>query len=113
MPHVISQKCITEVYAACQQVCPADTMHLVNQMPAGYPAPGQPMMVINPDECIDCGACKPECPIDAIIAADQQETPQGLYWRATMTNLAPAFVGQKSAPRGKNEPPRRGDNQLR
>ena len=73
MAHVISQKCITEVYAACQQVCPADCMEFVVQLPVGYPAAGQPMMVINGDECIDCGACEPECPVSAIF--DESSLP--------------------------------------
>ena len=113
MPHVISHKCISEIYAACQAVCPADVMHLVNAMPAGYPNAGQPMMVVHQDDCIDCGACKPECPIDAIYSPDQQETPEGQYWRQINANLAPAFIGQKAPPRAKNEPPRRPDNRLR
>ena len=109
MPHVISQKCISEVYAACQQVCPADTMHFVSQMPPGYPAAGQPMMVIDPDECIDCGACKPECPIDAILPSTDHDT----YWTEINAKLGPPFRGQKAPPRAKNEPPRRPDNRLR
>ncbi len=109
MPHVISQKCIAEVYAACQQVCPADTMHLVGQMPGGYPGTGQPMMVIAPDECIDCGACKPECPIDAILGNDGIDP----YWSQINKNLGGAYRGQKAAARAKNEPPRRPDNHLR
>ena len=113
MPHVISHKCISEIYAACQAVCPADVMHLIGQMPPGYPGAGQPMMVVHQDDCIDCGACKPECPIDAIIPPDQQENPQGQYWQAVNRNIAPAVIGQKSPPRAKSEPPRRGDNQLR
>lgn len=113
MPHVISHKCISEVYAACQAVCPADVMYTVASVPAGYPGEGKPMMVINQDDCIDCGACKPECPVDAILSPDMQEDPVGQYWQAINRNLAPAFMGQKSAPRGKNEPPRRPDNRLR
>jgi NAD-dependent dihydropyrimidine dehydrogenase PreA subunit len=113
MPHVISHKCISEVYAACQAVCPADVMYTVGSVPAGYPGEGKPMMVINQDDCIDCGACKPECPVDAILSPDMQEDPVGQYWQAINRNLAPAFLGQKSAPRGKNEPPRRPDNRLR
>ena len=113
MPHVITHKCISEVYAACQAVCPADVMYTVASVPAGYTGAGQPMMVINQDECIDCGACKPECPIDAILPPDMQQTPTAQYWQQVNANLAPGFVGQKSAPRSKSEPPRRGDNQLR
>jgi hypothetical protein len=42
-----------------------------------------------------------------------QEDPVGQYWQAINRNLAPAFLGQKSAPRGKNEAPRRPDNRMR
>ena len=109
MAHVITQKCIGEVYAACQQVCPADVMHFVAALPAGYPSAGHPMMVIDSNECIDCGACKPECPIDAIVPGQDQDP----YWAQINTNLGPVYRGQKAPPRPKNEPPRRPDNQLR
>lgn len=109
MAHVISQKCITEVYAACQQVCPADCMEFVGQLPGGYPAAGQPMMVINGDECIDCGACKPECPVDAILPGTEYDP----YWTQVNAHLGPPFKGQKVGARPKNEPPRRPDNQNR
>jgi ferredoxin len=113
MPHVISSKCVSEVYAACQQVCPADVMHFVAENPRGYPLEGQPMMVIHQDDCIDCGACKPECPIDAILAPDEQSDPDGAYWAQINRNLAPAFVGQKATPRPRNDPPRLPHNRLR
>jgi ferredoxin len=109
MAHVISSKCISEVYAACQMVCPADCMNYVAALPQGYPAEGQPMMVIDAGECIDCGACAPECPIDAIIP----DTDTDAYWAQINANLGPAYKGQKAAARPKNEPPRRPDNQLR
>lgn len=109
MPHVITHKCISEVYAACQAVCPADVMYTVAAVPAGYTGAGQPMMVINQDECIDCGACKPECPIDAILGNDGIDP----YWSQINKNLGGAYRGQKAAARAKNEPPRRPDNHLR
>ena len=71
MAFVITSKCVSEVYAACQQVCPADCMHYVAALPAGYPSAGQPWMAIDPNECIDCGACEPECPVNAIFPEDQ------------------------------------------
>jgi NAD-dependent dihydropyrimidine dehydrogenase PreA subunit len=108
MAHVITQKCISEIYYACGQVCPADCMHLIAQMPAGYPSEGQPMVCIDPNECIDCGACLPECPIGAII--DDPDADQ--YWAQINANLAPSYKGQKPAARAKNDPPRRPDNQL-
>lgn len=108
MTHVITSKCISEVYAACVQVCPADCMHFVAAMPAGYPSEGQPMVVVDPVECIDCGACLPECPIGAII----DDPGQDQYWAQINANLAPSYKGQKTAPRAKNEAPRRPDNTL-
>lgn len=108
MTHVITSKCISEVYAACVQVCPADCMHYVAAMPAGYPSEGQPMVVVDPVECIDCGACLPECPIGAII----DDPGQDQYWAQINANLAPSYKGQKTSPRGKTEPPRRPDNRL-
>jgi ferredoxin len=108
MTHVVTQKCISEVYAACVQVCPADCMHYVAAMPAGYPSEGQAMIVVDPVECIDCGACLPECPIGAII----DDPDQDQYWAQINANLAPSYKGQKTAARGKTEAPRRPDNRL-
>ena len=67
MPYVVTGKCVQEVYAACVQTCPVDCMHYVAAMPQGYPMEGHPMVVIDPDECIDCGVCEPECPAEAIV----------------------------------------------
>ena len=76
MEHVVTQKCLSEVYSACVQVCPADCMHYVAAMPRGYPGEGQAMVVVDPDECIDCGLCEPECPIEAIYAEDEVPADQ-------------------------------------
>ncbi|MCP4504277.1 MAG: ferredoxin family protein [Deltaproteobacteria bacterium] len=108
MTHVINQKCISEVYSACVQVCPADCMHYVAALPAGYPSEGQPMVVVDPVECIDCGACLPECPIGAIVDSAEADT----YWAQINANLAPSYKGQKNAIRAENDPPRRPDNTL-
>lgn len=111
MAHVVTGKCIGEVYAACVQVCPADCMHYVAQMPAGYPMEGQAMVVIT-DDCIDCGACLPECPVGAIVdSPDASE--DSAYWAQINTNLGPSYKGQKGwTVRPKDEAPRRSDNQL-
>ena len=111
MTHVITGKCISEVYSACVQVCPADCMHFVGQLPAGYPSAGQPMVVIDPVECIDCGACLPECPIAAIL--DSPSADQNAQYCAQINaNLAPSYKGQKGPVRPKTEAPRRPDNKL-
>ncbi len=55
MTYVVTEKCIKCKYTDCVEVCPVDCFY-----------EGENMVIINPDECIDCGVCVPECPIDAI-----------------------------------------------
>ena len=59
MPYVIAEPCIGTKDASCVEVCPVDCI---------YEAEDQ--YYINPDECIDCGACEPECPVQAIFPDD-------------------------------------------
>ena len=59
MAYIIAQPCIGVKDAACVAVCPVDCIY-----------EGEDMYYINPDECIDCGACMPECPVEAIFADD-------------------------------------------
>ena len=62
MAYVITEKCLAERYGDCVEVCPVDCIH-----PSTYK--GDVFMIIDPKECIDCGACIPACPIDAIVDA--------------------------------------------
>jgi ferredoxin len=55
MTYVVTEACIKCKYTDCVEVCPVDCFYQ-----------GENMLVINPDECIDCGVCEPECPIEAI-----------------------------------------------
>jgi ferredoxin len=55
MTYVVTDNCIKCKYMDCVTVCPVDCFY-----------EGENMLVINPDECIDCGVCEPECPADAI-----------------------------------------------
>lgn len=57
MTYVVTDICINCKYGDCIEVCPVDCFY-----------EGKNMLVINPDECIDCGVCVPECPIDAIVS---------------------------------------------
>ncbi len=61
MTYVIAEPCIGVKDAACVDVCPVDCIHTTDEAPLFY---------IDPDECIDCGACEPECPVTAIFAED-------------------------------------------
>jgi ferredoxin len=56
MTFVVTDVCINCKYGDCVEVCPVDCFY-----------EGANMLVIHPDECIDCGVCEPECPIDAIV----------------------------------------------
>jgi ferredoxin len=62
MTYVITEPCINVKDAACVAVCPVDCIYTTDQ---------DDMYYINPDECIDCGACEPECPVNAIFAEDE------------------------------------------
>ena len=64
MTYVVTDACIRCKYMDCVEVCPVDCFY-----------EGENMLVIHPDECIDCGVCEPECPVDAIKPkiADMEE----------------------------------------
>ena len=55
MTYIVNDKCIKCKYMDCVEVCPVDCFY-----------EGENMLVIHPDECIDCGVCEPECPVEAI-----------------------------------------------
>ena len=63
MPFVITDPCIGTKDTACVDVCPVDCIHPRKDEPEFEAAP---MLFIHPDECIDCGACVPACPVVAI-----------------------------------------------
>ena len=64
MTYVITQPCIGVKDASCVDVCPVDCIH-PSQGEEGFDEAEQ--LFINPDECIDCGACEPACPVTAIF----------------------------------------------
>ena len=68
MTYVVTDNCIACKYTDCVEVCPVDCFY-----------EGENMLVIHPDECIDCGVCEPECPADAIrqAAAPAARRPKG------------------------------------
>ena len=59
MPFVVTENCIKCKYGDCVEVCPVDCFY-----------EGPNMLVINPEECIDCALCEPECPVDAIKSSE-------------------------------------------
>src|SRR5438270_5849464 len=74
MTYVVTEACIKCKYTDCVEVCPVDCFY-----------EGDNMLVIHPDECIDCGVCEPECPADAI----KPDTEPGLEkWLEVNTEYA-------------------------
>ena len=65
MTYTVNDKCIMCKHTDCVSVCPVDCFY-----------EGENMLVINPDECIDCGVCEPECGPGAILADNAFETPE-------------------------------------
>lgn len=63
MTYVVLDKCIKCKYTDCVEVCPVDCFH-----------EGPNMLVIDPEECIDCSLCVPECPVNAIVSEDDIPT---------------------------------------
>jgi len=59
MTYIIGEPCIDIMDKSCIDVCPVDCIHI-----------GERMLVIDVEECIDCGACEPECPVEAIFPED-------------------------------------------
>jgi len=69
MTYLVVDNCIKCKHTDCVAVCPVDCFY-----------EGEDMLVINPDECIDCGVCVPECPVDAIVADNELEEPDRSKW---------------------------------
>ena len=76
MAYVITEPCISAKDKSCVSVCPVDCIH------EGVAQEGSntiDMLFINPDECIDCGLCEPECPVTAIFADSDVPKQMEIY----------------------------------
>ncbi|HYG27767.1 MAG TPA: ferredoxin FdxA [Caulobacteraceae bacterium] len=67
MTYIVMDACVRCKFMDCVEVCPVDCFY-----------EGENFLVINPDECIDCGVCEPECPVDA-IKPDTEDDPDGKW----------------------------------
>ena len=77
MTYIVNEKCIKCKYTDCVEVCPVDCFY-----------EGENMLVIHPDECIDCGVCEPECPVDAISLIPSPTWKSGLSSTVGIRELA-------------------------
>jgi ferredoxin len=79
MTHVVTESCIRCKYTDCVDVCPVDCFR-----------EGPNMLVIDPDECIDCAVCIPECPVNAIYAEEDVPADQIAFIKIN-AELAPGW----------------------
>ena len=102
MSYVIVEKCLGERDGVCATVCPVECIN-----PGEHK--GQEFMIIDPEVCINCGLCLPECPVGAIVASEDEDKP----YAAINTELTPQSKNNPPASeRAKNDPPKRPGNKL-
>ena len=77
MTYLVDDKCIKCKYTDCVSVCPVDCFY-----------EGENFLAINPDECIDCGVCEPECPAGAIRADSDFNETELAYWMKVNTDMS-------------------------
>jgi ferredoxin len=87
MTFIVNESCIKCKFMDCVEVCPVDCFY-----------EGANMLVIHPDECIDCGVCEPECPVEAIKPDTEPGLEQWLELNKTMAEKWPNITVKKPQP---------------
>ena len=87
MPYVVAESCIKCKFQDCVEVCPVDCFY-----------EGENMLVIHPDECIDCGVCEPECPIEAILPDTDPEAEKWLELNREYSEKWPNITRKGDSP---------------
>jgi ferredoxin len=87
MTYVVTENCIKCKYMDCVEVCPVDCFY-----------EGENMLVIHPDECIDCGVCEPECPAEAIKPDTEPKLESWLKLNADYAKSWPNITIKRDAP---------------
>ena len=90
MTHLVTENCIKCKHTDCVSVCPVDCFY-----------EGPNFLVINPDECIDCGVCIPECPVFAIVEDTDKNLENAKFWYDLNARLAekwPSITKRKDPP---------------
>ena len=97
MTYVVTEACIRCKYMDCVEVCPVDCFY-----------EGKNMLVIHPDECIDCGVCEPECPVEAILPDTEKEADKWLelnrQYSETWPNISRIGTPPEDADEWKGKP---------
>ncbi len=94
MTYVVTENCIKCKFTDCVDVCPVDCFH-----------EGPNCLVIDPDECIDCTLCVPECPAEAIFAEDDVPDAQRAFiaLNAELAKSWPVIAERKEPPADADE----------
>ena len=94
MTFIVGEICIKCKHTDCVEVCPVDCFY-----------EGPNMLVIHPDECIDCALCEPECPVDAIFSEDEipEDQLNFLELNTELAEIWPNIVEMKPAPEDAEE----------
>ncbi|MDD9798216.1 MAG: ferredoxin family protein [Alphaproteobacteria bacterium] len=87
MTYLVTDACVKCKYTDCVEVCPVDCFY-----------EGENMLVIHPDECIDCGVCVPECPVEAIKADTEEGLDAWLEVNTEYANKWPNITIKKDPP---------------
>ena len=87
MTYVVTEDCIKCKYQDCVEVCPVDCFYV-----------GENMLVIHPDECIDCGVCEPECPAEAILPDTETDAEKWLEPNREYSELWPNITRKGDEP---------------
>jgi len=87
MTYIVNDNCIKCKYMDCVEVCPVDCFY-----------EGENMLVIHPDECIDCGVCEPECPVEAIKPDTEPGVEKWLGVNAEFAKMWPNITAKKTPP---------------
>jgi NAD-dependent dihydropyrimidine dehydrogenase PreA subunit len=82
MTYVIAEPCVDVLDRACVDECPVDCIY-----------EGRRMLYIHPDECVDCGACEPVCPVEAIYYEDDLPTQWSTYMQENVQFFAEVLPG--------------------
>jgi ferredoxin len=94
MTFVVTEQCIKCKYTDCVEVCPVDCFH-----------EGPNFLAIDPDECIDCTLCEPECPVEAILPEEDLTDDQQFFLElnAELCQIWPVITVQKDPPQDADE----------
>lgn len=87
MTYVVTENCIKCKFMDCVEVCPVDCFY-----------EGENMLVIHPDECIDCGVCEPECPAEAIVPDTESGHEKWMTLNAEYAKVWPNITRKGTPP---------------